>query len=972
MDRRGRAVTRSSKVASLLTLLMAVSLLPLIATPVSAAPSINLNVSPNSMEVNPGDSGEYTVVVTNTGSDPVTVNLQVSNEPGENCNGFSSTIVQIPGQIDSGSSEETTMNVSVAQTVEPDTSCDTTVTATITAVIGAPAAEIPEPSTETVTTTAGDGSGSTVFGVDLYFGNPDVNQQSKTLSGSSNEETYIITVENTGQTNSTINLVLEEVSGGGCDNPSSITATLSDSAVTLDTEETEIITVDIEVPEGQQAADYCWEVTGTVSASNPAQNATDTVELQLEVPELRECSMSLSKTTISVNPGSEGTFSATLTNDGNSDWNVNMGRTGERASWVSFDGPSSGLLPYSGGSGTKTFDFKVNPDDSENAGSSNAVTIQAKDGNTLKCSKVISIVVGQSFGATISLSSPTLGPIDPGENKTSSLTVTNTGNGQDNFRITVSSPQQPGWSVSLEKTTVSLNSKHTSGKSESVGFSVSVPEDALATNSIELTFTVLPAGGGAAYQSKILTVTVSETHGMEVETSVFTQTGRSYTELLFPIEVDNLGNNDDVFRFYTKSQRPSNGDDWDIWFTNDAGETKSEFSIPAMQQATINMYVRVPDVANWEFTEIEVEITNLEDNNNADGNGDGLPDNKRALEFRAVKSNVEYSMDLRLGDGEYNSVTIDNRAAVVILAPDGSMTFSFWVENTGDEDDFALIEISGLEGVASRQIYVDGEIYDGRVQIQKGYAIWNLTDNSFATDSNGNPFISASEYGAEDIMESEGLMEHEVRPFKKKFTAYIDVSPSALTGQGGTLELIATSENNAADKSGKATLSLDVQTIYDIQFSPTVELYHELTYPDRKEIPVEIFNDGNVKTEFYILTPESFRGWSVEVDRGNATCSDTSEGLKCWLEVGESVIVDVIVRPSFDAEIKDNYTFTLSVEPVETGVVDRENIEISVLGVPDEGLLGLGLSQSQLESGVYAIIGIMFLAILYRAIKPKK
>ena len=47
-----------------------------------------------------------------------------------------------------------------------------------------------------------------------------------------------------------------------------------------------------------------------------------------------------------------------------------MGRTGERASWVSFDGPSSGLLPYSGGSGTKTFDFKVNPDDSENAGSS--------------------------------------------------------------------------------------------------------------------------------------------------------------------------------------------------------------------------------------------------------------------------------------------------------------------------------------------------------------------------------------------------------------------------------------------------------------------------------------------------------------------------------------------------------------------------------------------------------------------------
>ena len=147
--------------------------------------------------------------------------------------------------------------------------------------------------------------------------------------------------------------------------------------------------------------------------------------------------------------------------------------------------------------------------------------------------------------------------------------------------------------------------------------------------------------------------------------------------------------------------------------------------------------------------------------------------------------------------------------------------------------------------------------------------------------------------------------------------------------------------------------------------------YHELTYPDRKEIPVEIFNDGNVKTEFYILTPESFRGWSVGVDRGNATCSDTSEGLKCWLEVGESVIVDVIVRPSLTQKSKIISHLLYLLSQLKQGL-SIENIRISVLGVPDEGLLGLGLSQGQLESGVYVIIGIMFLAILYRAIKPKE
>ena len=77
---RGETASRSNRTAFFLISLMLVALLPMIATPVSAAPSISLNVSPNSQTVNPGDSGEYTVRVTNTGSDPVTVNLQSSNE----------------------------------------------------------------------------------------------------------------------------------------------------------------------------------------------------------------------------------------------------------------------------------------------------------------------------------------------------------------------------------------------------------------------------------------------------------------------------------------------------------------------------------------------------------------------------------------------------------------------------------------------------------------------------------------------------------------------------------------------------------------------------------------------------------------------------------------------------------------------------------------------------------------------------
>ena len=1000
MVNRGETVSRSNRTAFFLVSLMLVALLPMIATPVSAAPSISLNVSPSSQTVNPGDSGEYTVRVTNTGSDPVTVNLQASNEPGEDCNGFTSAIGQIPGQIDAGATEETTMNVTVGQTVEADTACDTTVTATITGVIGAPAAEIPEPSTQTVTTTAGDGSGGAVWGVDLYFDNVvDRNQKTLTYTGSSSILTYSITVENTGQQNSTtVNLTLEERDDSGCGNAGGLTAELSDSTVTLDAEDEDdddankqVVFVDVEVPDGQEADDYCWEVTGTVTTPNPTEEISDTVDLELEVPILKECSMSLSKNSLNLNPGQQGTFTATLTNDGNSDWSVSMARTGERANWVSFDGPSSGVLPYGDGSGTKTFDLIVVPDDSENAGSSNSITIQAKDGSTVKCSKVISIILGQSFGAELSLTTSSLGPIEPGENRTSSLTVTNTGNGQDNLRISVSTPPS-GWGVQLDQSTVTVNSRHGSGKSVNVQYSVSVPLDALATESIELTFSVLPAGGGPAYQSKILTVTVSETHGMSTSSIIpvdsqgyISQTGDYNDILVFPIEVENLGNNDDVFRFYTKQQRPSSGGNWDITFTDSQDNSQTEFNIPARQTVVINVNVLVPNVGNYNNNDIIIEVTNLEHSTNADDNDDGLPDNKAQFSIRAIKNNITYSMDARFGEGEYSSVTIDNKAASVILAPEGTMMFEFWIENVGTPQvgpsgllrtDLAVIDINGLEGIATRQILVNGELYDESIPITTKYAIFNVTSQSYMLDGDDNLYLAESVAGANAIMLSNNisLFGNEVRKFKQKITVIVEVSPTAQTGDAGILEVVVFSQENAADRTtGRLILNLEVQTIYDIQFSEEVELYHELEYPGRQTIPVNITNDGNTRTEFIIYTPEGFRGWSVFLEEDNSECRDYNEDLKCTLESGESTQIQVIVRPPNNAEIKDNYTFTLSVEPFVDGepmIVGRENIEISVLGKPDEGLLGLGLSQEEIASGIYVIIGLLFVGILYRTARP--
>ena len=135
--------------------------------------------------------------------------------------------------------------------------------------------------------------------------------------------------------------------------------------VQLDYESSEWVTVTLEVPEGKASDKYCWEIEGVVSNDqNPNGSASDVEEFDLNVPELKECELTLSKSSMSIEPGETGTLVATFTNEGNTDWSVNVGFTGSHSMWASVDGASSGMLPYNGGKGEKEFKIEVTPDDS--------------------------------------------------------------------------------------------------------------------------------------------------------------------------------------------------------------------------------------------------------------------------------------------------------------------------------------------------------------------------------------------------------------------------------------------------------------------------------------------------------------------------------------------------------------------------------------------------------------------------------
>ena len=551
------AVTASRRTALLLVLVMCGALLPLTA-PVVAADgrdaSILVTAIPSALEVNPGEAGEYTIRVRNTGSNPVTVSLAASEEATQECNAYTSSITQIPGPIDAGSYEEATMNITLTQTAEG--SCDTTVTVTANEqatppdVAGAPAQE-----SVTVTTTAGDGSGSAVFGVDLIISESD---RSKDWNGEE-EIDYRIEVENTGQTNQTVSLTVNDGDGPGCASGSSFTVSLSETSVNVDQEESEIVFATVEVPEGATADKYCWEVTGTVT-NDPSQEAKDTEDFDLTVPQLKKCTVALSKTSVSVNPDDDTKITATYANDGNADWTVYASPVGSKSSWVQVDGASSGLLPYDGGNGERAFDFIVSPDDSVTAGSETVVQIVGKDGNNgpIKCQADLRIIVGQSRGASISVANAMLSNIEPGSNKSTTLTITNQGNGQDNLRV-ASSIAPTGWAVQLDASSVSVGSRHGNEKSANVGVTVRVPTNALATEEVELIFSVLPSSGGTAYDTVSLRVTVAAIHGMEIETPATDQTGRSGTEVRFPIDIVNEGNVRDTIGLSVVSQTASPG-----------------------------------------------------------------------------------------------------------------------------------------------------------------------------------------------------------------------------------------------------------------------------------------------------------------------------------------------------------------------------------------------------------------------------
>ena len=659
-----------------------------VSVPAHAAADIALNASPQNSAATTEDAAEYDITIINTGDEDLTVTLSASQD--SDCNGFTSNLEQTVFAVGQGESETTTLTVSINDQASGD--CVTTVNAN---GVASNPTENAQADVEVTTTAEGGGQ----YSVKLDYINP--NNGAIDYDGEDDEVQWIVDVENTGENDATVQLAMSSKSD--CDSDG-LDATVDPQQMSLSSGDREDATVTVTLPDGSstESGDHCFVLDATVSNDpNPADQANDSISLNLKIPEVKTCDSSLQSPSHNLDPGESATNSFTLTNTGNTAWTVSAFATSEGtdvSDWVDFETPTSRLLSEPGGSqDTTSFDFEITPDDSVEPGTVD-VYIQGRAGSSIGCESLLRVNLGQVHDASLSLSNPTLNNVDPGATASTSMMVTNTGNGQDNFALGVQD-LSPGWQVELSETYVTIDGRHCNSSTncdrKSVQVQITVPAN--AKSGIDFEITMYVNSQGITLDEVTATVTVAAVHGGSLDLPSDSQTGRFGQWVSFPIGLTNTGNTQDNFALSSCDPNiPDSCEDtkWDSRYKDAQGNDISQVTIQSEENIQVFLEVLVSDNINNNSESFDARI--------------GIVGTNILLEetLTVTVSNFNYSMSVSFQEpGE------DPTLMRYALPPGGSSSLSFVVANTGDGGaDDAVFTISGMDSSVLRTISADGQV----------------------------------------------------------------------------------------------------------------------------------------------------------------------------------------------------------------------------------------------------------------------
>tara|TARA_B100001113_G_scaffold37933_1_gene26980 strand:+ start:1111 stop:3795 length:2685 start_codon:yes stop_codon:yes gene_type:complete len=824
-------------------IIAALLMVSFVSTPVFAAADLALSASPTNSTATTEDAAEYDITVMNTGDEDLTVSLSASQD--SDCNGFTSNLDSSVVSVGQGESETVTLTVSINDQASGD--CVTTVNAN---GVASNPSENAQADVEVTTTAEGGGQ----YSVKLNYINP--NNGAINYDGEDDEVEWTVDVENTGENDATVQLAMSSKSD--CDSDG-LDATVEPQQMSLNSGDKDTATVTVNLPDGSstESGDHCFVLDATVSNDpNPADQANDSINLNLKVPEVKTCDSSLQNPSHNLEPGESATNSFTLTNTGNTAWTVSAFATSEGtdvSDWVDFETPTSRLLSEPGGSqDTTSFEFEITPDDSVEPGSVD-VYIQGRAGSSVGCESLLRVNLGQVHDASLSLSNPSISNVDPGSTASTSMMITNTGNGQDNFAIGVKD-LLPGWQVELSETYVTIDGRHCSSSSncdrKSVQLQITVPANAKAN--IEFPITMYVNSQGITLDEVTATVTVAAVHGGSIDLPSDSQTGRFGQWVSFPLDLSNTGNIQDNFALSSCDPNISESCEdtkWDSRFKDSQGNDITQLTIESDETVQISLEVLVSDNINNNSESFDVRIgivgTNI----------------MMSESITVTVSNFNYSMSVA-----FESPEEDPSLMRFSLPPGGSSSLSFLITNTGDGgSDDVVIDVSGMDSSVLRTISADGQVLDG---------------DQVTVPSEGQVTVT---------------IDFEV----------LDVE----SGTSGVIRVSVTSKKNTGQTPSYVDLVVDIRSIHDLQIDIESSPKKESSYPENAEFKIYVTNHGNIEEEVEVLTSDSLRGWTVDVI-----------GDEFKLQPGKTREVTVRVTPPSELIADDEYSFTVTVQPKDMPV----------------------------------------------------
>ncbi|MEA3557650.1 MAG: NEW3 domain-containing protein, partial [Candidatus Thermoplasmatota archaeon] len=382
-----------------------------------------------------------------------------------------------------------------------------------------------------------------------------------------------------------------------------------------------------------------------------------------------------------VSAGSQVIYAFTISNEGNNGDRYSIATTvsslpnqTQTSTWTVTSSKTSTSNIASGN--TDTFTVNVRAPTGVNISAYCYATVKVtsqNDPTNSSASVLLSTLIKRSYG--VSITSPGIKSIDPGDSVVYSFDVKNEGNDEDGYNLeAVTVPTD--WSASVDFDTGKIQP----GAKKAAIMTVQSPSGAKA-QSYQLQVKAQSITDNTTSATRTITVNVNQTYGLSVINTDGVQTVDIVTQSVvnYNLQITNLGNGEDRFglEYYLPASSLSAG--WTAAISTDATS-----KVQADGKTNVTLFVYPPDKslrpAKSSKGIVYVNVTS---------NGDGTV--KRTSQIQTV---VAAFYDVRI---------LNTGASLQTIDPDGDTTFTFNVTNLGNDQDtfdFDLVTPDGFDASA--------------------------------------------------------------------------------------------------------------------------------------------------------------------------------------------------------------------------------------------------------------------------------